>query len=299
MKEKSALLRGIALAVFMLSASGLLAAPKKIYIHGFSPVSWDGYKNKECQGKTTCDYWKGIKLDSSNPGKMVGWQSQDPWPYYGVPQALTILNQECRTEMCQIICHSTGCAIAGYILDKHGKTYKISNVVDLASAAGGTPFATMASNVEFILAVASLGLSNFLTGTGVYYLIPASTRSWYDHNNTNGVPIYESAGMAAWWKVILIQWVFGLSGNDGVVPIASSCGYNQDIQTDVCTGGGYWGWTMNKTCVSGACTYLPALKFYTVGQWKSHYRQSGMGNKAHDLVHSDFIDGKYNNLHRQ
>lgn len=300
MKRKSALLLGIALAVVAMSASGLMGAPKKIYIHGFSPVAWDGYKNKDCQGKSTCDYWKGIKLDSSNPGKMVGWQSQDPWPSYGVPQALAILNQECRTEMCQIICHSTGCAITGYILDKFGKSYKISNVVDLASAAGGTPFATVGGAVEAVLAVVTLGLSNFLTGTGIYYLIPPVTRGYYDHNDTGGVPIYESAGMAAWWKVMLTQSIFGLfSGNDGVVPIASSCGYSRDFQANSCTGGGAWYWKDQRVCVSGACKNVPTFWFYTVDQYSSHYRQTGMGNNAHDLVHSDFTEGKYNHLHRK
>ncbi len=207
------------------AVQGIAADTRNVYIHGYQ--AWligDPISSYNCQNSTgSCKYWNG--QDQKSNKVHVGWLASEAWPFFGVPRAMAVLDSNCRSsaQYCTVICHSTGCPIIEYILANFGSRYYINYVSAHGSAEGGTNFAEIGK------------LFGPLTGTGVYYLSESVVRSFYDHNNTNGKTIYQTAGSRGNIVSIFLQ-----GEDDGVVPFHSACGYNRIFGANKCNGDRYY-----------------------------------------------------------
>ncbi|MBI3394579.1 MAG: hypothetical protein HY042_01970 [Spirochaetia bacterium] len=201
-----------------------------------------------------------------------------PWPYFGVPRLMEVLNQQCRgAEPCQILCHSTGCPITGYVLD-HNPGYNISSVVNLAGASGGSELATLAAWIKNLLGPLQW-IAELINGQGNYFLIPGVTRALYDHNDTSGVPISVVVGSKGEWY----SWAVFPGKNDGVVAFHSSAGYVKAFSADVVSGATEFCWKTGQSCWRAwwghtYCVSYPYPSSCGVARWNNHFLQSGMPN---------------------
>ncbi|MEQ9364749.1 MAG: hypothetical protein RIF32_10915 [Leptospirales bacterium] len=264
---------------------GSLFAEKNVYIHGFQLTNIQAATVNECQGRNDCqNYWKD--LTPENHHVHVGWKASMPWPYYGVPRTLEVLNNHCRNDYCQVICHSTGCPIVAYVLDKYSG-YKIRRVVTLGSAEGGSELATYGSAVKILstfLSPWAIAIE-LLTGTGNYYLGPGYVRGAYNHNDTRGVNFYMNAGYKGGVLAVALP-----GEDDGVVSMHSACGYNTSFSATKCIGDWRWCTKYKKSCPWRGCPKIPYPGKCTVGQWSRHYRASISGNDGHKAKHGEMAD---------
>ena len=240
---------GVVLTAALLVTGGLSAGTKNIYLHGYQ--AWligDPINAYNCQDQTSCGYWES--QDTKSNKVHVGWLASEAWPFFGVPRAMSIMDKYCRSssQYCTVICHSTGCPIAEYILDKYGSRYYVNYVLAHGSAEGGTDMAEVGK------------LFGFISGTGVYYLSQSVVRGYYDHNDTYGKTIYQTAGS----KGNVISFL--LDGeDDGVVPEASACGYNRIFNANKCNGDWYYcpvWYNPLKTCTAGKYSNRRSREYY-------------------------------------
>lgn len=251
-----------------------------VYIHGWS--SWVTDHNfQPCQDQPSCNrYW-----DSQLPGDVrhVGWNTAtDDWRYFPVNQAVKVLNNHCRRDQgksCSILCHSTGCPIAGKTLDVYGNngaTWNINRVLTMGSAEGGTELA----DVQASLLPTPLGpLTLLFAGWTGLTLQTGLVRGAYDHNDTAGVTFFHVAGYdgGSTGTAGLI-----LGQDDGVVPFHSACGYVKVFQATQCSND--WEW-VRKTKFG-----IPYYVQRTVARWTNHTRVEYCGrdgcDKRHDQIRS-------------
>lgn len=258
------------------------AAETLIYIHGWNPwISATDFQ--ACQDQTYCSYWGNTDAVYWDPAvqeiRHVGWNTlTDDWRYFPVEQARRELDTRCVGSSCSIVCHSTGCAIAGKVLDTYGAggtRWKINRVLTLGSGEGGSELA----DAQFT----PIGAVSYLfTGPSSFFLRVGTVRGAYDHNDTAGAAFLHVAGYDGGW--------FGTAAllpgqDDGVEAFHSACGYVKPFSATQCSND--WEW-VRKTSWG-----VPYYVMRTVSRWTNHDRVQYCGrngcNQHHiGIMHQEF-----------
>jgi predicted alpha/beta hydrolase family esterase len=251
----------LAIFLFAQCAHAQLLPVRYIMIHGW----WEGM---DCTTEN-CTTWPDT--NTLNYKVYVNWNTSQDWRKEGVSRLKTTLNDECRwgSTRCVIVCHSTGCAITGKLLDMQ-HSWPVEKVLALGSAEGGSEVAELASGIGM--------------GSGLQHITPSIVRNAYDHNDTGGVPFihlagYDSGGSAA--ATILP------GQDDGTVAFHSACAYSQVFSSTWCSNDYTWVW---RSTWYGA-KYVQR----GVAQWSNHARSEYCGrdgcNKTHmQLTQPQFQD---------
>jgi hypothetical protein len=289
-----------------------------VFIHGWKAAVVDHNYN-HCQDQTSCEYWDNevqnfqgrqtwneyqallqsscggkytpgcsYQLDQAwHPNRHVGWNAQTDWRSSGViNKALAVLNSHCRRDLgqsCSIICHSTGCPIAGKTLALYGnggQTWNINRVLTLGSAEGGTELADFLNTLPGTIGLLFAGWSGL-------YLQPSVVRSAYDHNVTAGVPFFHVAGYDGGDLAFATSTII-TGEDDGVVPLHSACGYVKAFQANYCSND--WEW-VRKTSWG-----IPYYVMRTVSQWSMHKRVEACGRTGCYKTHGQIADQVYQAL---
>ena len=296
----------------MLCAGSGLSAQTTIYVHGYKMWVAEYHRLGSCNDQTTCTgYWK---VQKAGDVRHVGWNGAQPWITSGVDAMTVVLNNRCRRDrgqQCNVVCHSTGCPITAYMLDKRNPivggryTYNIARVQALGSAEGGSDLAddgTTLKALSYLPAgdALSSGVQLFqvaFTGWGRDYLKPSYLRNKYtlNHDNTAGASFRmvagNSKGFVNWVggviKSVLSLDIFKLvdpliGQDDGVVAFHSSCAYAERFYSNNCSSD--W-----KYC----CRGFLCRKGVTceVRQWSNHRRIEACGRGACNKNHSELADG--------
>lgn len=226
----------------IFAAGSLAAAPTTIYIHGFNFSIAKTETAKTCHGKTTCPSYWGVQ-DNSTPVVHTGYDGRFNPTIAGAERGstrlLANLNAYCRRDRgqsCRIVAHSMGGLTTGFVLANYNRTntYNVLYSTAIVSAEGGSELANIGNPVLVTLNIVTLGMSNFFLNfpDAVSILKTSAARGAYDHNLTNGTPIYHMAGNTPEWY---INWIFP-GNHDTVLAMHSTCGY-RDIASFTRCGG--------------------------------------------------------------
>ncbi|HYO97192.1 MAG TPA: hypothetical protein VER33_21930 [Polyangiaceae bacterium] len=259
-------------------------AETMVYIHGWNP--WLVKTNfQDCQDQTTCNYWSSSHM-YSEPNvtdiRHVGWNTlEDDWRYFPVEQARRVLDNRCVGDSCTIICHSTGCAIAGKVLDQYGaggSRWRVNRVLTLGSAEGGSELADLQFSPAGVV-------SYLFTGPSSFWLRVGTVRGAYDHNDTAGAPFFHVAGYDGGWFLTATV----LPGqDDGVVPFHSACGYVKAFWSTQCSND--WEW-VRKTSWG-----VPYYVQRTVARWTNHTRVEYCGRDGCNQHHLDIYKPEFQKI---
>lgn len=268
---------------FMLTAllAGQANAQTNVYVHGWDPsgadLSWSNNSSVSPYG------WRGQLPNAIH----VGWNTGEHWAS-GVPNAVAVLDAQCSragTQSCNVVCHSTGCAITGAALDIHGTTngiprWRINRVLALASAEGGSE---LGGTGEMVNAAARLfGYSGPIASSG-RYLTPSVVRSAYDHHDTAGTAVFHVAGYDGDLTSALLP-----GQDDGAVAFHSACGYVKVFSATQCSND--WEW-VRKTSFG-----VPYYVMRTVAQWTNHKRVEYCGRDGCNKTHMQLVEQQFQDL---
>jgi hypothetical protein len=284
------------IGIFSVAFGGVCAASparaeQYVYVHGWTA---SGADLTSCTSRDTCPrYWK--EQLSGVPVHHVGWNTAANWSESGVSNMVSVLDSSCSrsraSDACTIICHSTGCPIAGAALDWYGEggaRWRVTRVLTLGSAEGGTELASTGAGLN---AYARLLQDSFLNGLGeafgfdgdvvnpsARYLTPGYVRDRYDHNDTAGVPFFHVAGYdgGSYGAALILP-----GQDDGVVPFHSACGYVKAFSSTQCSND--WEWATKK--VWGVT--VPVMR--NVAQWQMHQRVEYCGRDGCDKRHDQLL----------
>lgn len=192
-------------------------------------------------------YWDGETVSTNGKVIYVQWDAWNnsfdysTWPGGDavVREALTTYCSIANSQSCTIICHSAGCPAIEYVMATSGlvnTSVQILDVKTAGSAAGGSELASL----DFGGVVAGIDPS----------LEPSNTRSMYNHDTMQGVPLRAVAGTDN--SDPLTQYSFpsqtskpwnpdctqplGLwsSCSDATVALHSACGHNRAASFQDC-----------------------------------------------------------------
>lgn len=274
----------VALVLSALAARAA-SAQTPVYVHGWLP---DG-NNLSPHNNSR---WSPYPWGSTLPGAVfVGWNTKENWRGSGVDNTVAVFNARCLRsagQSCTVICHSTGCAVTGAVLDIHGTTggiprWNINRVLALASAEGGTELGSLAGLNSAVDAMMSVfGYSGPVTDS-LRYLTPSYVRGAYDHHDTAGTAFFHVAGYDGGWGSALLP-----GQDDGAVPYHSACGYVKVFSATQCSND--WEWA--KKCSWYGC--VPVMR--TVGQWTNHRRVEYCGRDGCNKRHMQLVDRQFQDL---
>ncbi len=212
-----------------------------IYIHGFS-VNEQG-----CQGQSTCTKVWGEQQNNYQVRHVAynGWRDPLVWQSdRGAYRLVSILNQYCSKSgpnSCRLFCHSMGCLTSGYVMATWGSNYRMIGVTAIASAQGGSEYASAGPVVAAML-IGPFATTLLIEGwmDAVNRLRVSTARnSGYSHDNTGSVPFQHTVGYKdLFWPLNLV-----LPGkDDSVVAYHSTCGMADVTGFDRCGGHSqnYW-----------------------------------------------------------
>ncbi|MCS6985419.1 MAG: hypothetical protein NZM25_09895 [Leptospiraceae bacterium] len=214
---------------------------------GFVAISWvlalgaveytvfvHGRSDKNHCGTGTTDvnnYWGDAKnLATPFTRYFVGYDGSTDPREWGTCRAQTnlwtVLYNQCRApNNCKIICHSAGCYAVDYLLSTFpnitstsGHNVRINFVMAIGSATGGSELADLA----------------FWASSGMVNALKTGNARAFNHNITQGIPIWHIAGFNGWWYTAAM-----LPGeDDGAVAFHSECGKNAKAGYSQCLNEG-------------------------------------------------------------
>ena len=182
---------------------------------------------------------------------------------------------------CYVLAYSNGASVVEKALALYGQNWNIGWVFNVAGNAGGSPLAD--SNAAFMADL--FGFScNLIDDVG-----ESDMRNGWNHNVTHGVTIYHDGGSKEFcetggddrncngfgWPT----WVwpagdyFEDNANDGVVPVNSSAGLNQDVE-DLSVPDG---WSPNFCHSSSKHWVNHVIAFSCTGHDKDHFEMKSHG----------------------
>ena len=264
------------LTLGFLSAPLALGAERmNIYIHGFT------VNEQSCNDQTSCSkVWK--EQHSNYPARHVaynGWKDPLVWKSdRGAYKLVGILNKYCAKtgpNSCRLFCHSMGCLTSGYVMANYGKNYRMVGVTAIASAQGGSEYASAGPAVAaFLISPLGAALVEAWMDGVTRLRVSVARNSGYSHDDTDGVPFQHSVGNKdLFWPINLI-----LPGkDDSVVAYHSTCAMADVEGFDSCGGHNksYW-----STCKKWGWLPYPCQKSRYYRQLNGHstYRTFGQSH---------------------
>jgi hypothetical protein len=226
-----------------------------LYIHGRSAGPQRGWS-----------YWDNF---NPGPQPLwVAWNSRERLSQ-STQEIDNFLDSACRTSdtgvanTCQVVCHSAGCQMITYRLSQNPGRWNILNVTAVMGTQGGSVIGTISAKIQWLrpliqlLPFGSTALRLIDESFGLYPIDydfqPSVARGMYDHNVSGNVPIKTVSAdwhldyhkHCKWYQFLCLaaaaivdplvtaanNTVDAIHGgsSDGVVPLASSEGFNTAV----------------------------------------------------------------------
>ena len=308
MKKRSIVLMLIVFSFFL--AGSLHAENYTIYVHGFGTTDFTKFNDTESNSTSNGGYRDTDNHQLGGTTVHVGykaWNSPTGWSNgEAQKQIYNVMYNRCRApNNCKVVCHSMGCLAFGYFNARYNRnyTYRVSQVVSLASAEGGSEVAS--AGVGIIKAVggylggliggalAEMAAKNWMGA--IYGLQVSRARDAYNHNDAHHSSFYHYAGH----KGSLLSWM--LPGEDDfIVSFHSTCSYRKAWAFNNCSSSRYdtdWKHRQvkwNRKCKGRSwwkvCWKYPTWNAIKVYMHSNHYKAPSTGHSGVNANHSETSD---------